>query len=1260
MGFEGLLCVEQSGMGGGLALFWRDAAMATLLSYSTNHIDVSVSLPDTPEWRLTCFYGESDQNRRQESWDLLRELRDRSTLPWVTIGDFNDITCQSEKRGPHAQPTNLIEGFNDALMDCQLFDLGMEGSRFTWERGRGTDAWVEERLDRAVATHGWLEIYDSAVVRNLLTMEFDHNAILLDMESRTFRRAKKRFRFESAWLQDEGCHKAVDQVWRSTLGMNFQDRITECRSYLGKWGEDYFRRNGKQIKCLRHKLENLRDSREQQDVADYIETEGTLQASARRRRNQLHRIKNPEGQWLEGTELNGEVLRYYSDIFQSTGINADIFNHVPSRVSPEMNATLALPFTIVEIKEALFSMAPEKAPGPDGMSPAFYQHFWPILGHDLFIFITHCLLDRSLPPGLNDSNIVLIPKKKCPEKVSDLRPIALCNVVYKVLAKALANRMKSLLHSVVSESQSAFVPDRLLTDNIIVAGEVGHYLKRKTSGAMGWTALKLDMAKAYDRMEWGFLEGMLTALGFDRSWTHLLMMGVKSVIYHIQVNGETVGTISPTRGIRQGDPISPYLFILCVEGLSVLLQQAERQGDIHGIRIARGAPAVTHLFFADDSLLFFRATSTEAQTIRNCLDTYSAVSGQVINYEKSNIMFSINTTLETRSSVMEFVAVRECNDLGRYLGLPSFLGRNKSATFCYIEQRIRERIGGWQQRLLSRAGKEVLLKSIAQALPIFTMSVFYLPQRLCDTLERLFNRYWWGGGGGSTSRGIHWLSWHRLCVPKAKGGLGFKRLHEFNIALLAKQGWRLLIYPNSLVSRLLRAKYYPNNSFLNAQMGHNPSYLWRSIMAGQELLKRGAARRIGNGEGSKIWEWPWLADTIHPRLTTSCINHLRDQPVASLLTSQGTWDVAILHGLFTPKDVPRILATPLSPTLPDSWRWLGDTRGMYTARHGYKLLTESNTSYDWNDSFTAWDRLWKLPIPPKVKNLLWRCVRGIMPVKEVLKQKHVWIGGGCAHCDCQMETAEHVFCECTVAMCLWENGNVLHNGSILEFLDALIKSAPMHQIIHAAAIFWVLWKARNDKIWRDTSISPESLLIQVHSLQALWSSIKQNSGEATTSSASSVLWTPPPANWLKCNVDAALFATEAGFGAVVRNHDGCFVAAKGGRLGYIQDPLLAEASAIAQALGWLQSLGLNNIILETDCLMFSSTFNSGNSDFSYVGSIVKQCVQIATNIGTVQVRHVRRSANHVAHVLARATDSPSVLGSWLVNPPLCIAALLSY
>lgn len=193
-------------------------------------------------------------------------------------------------------------------------------------------------------------------------------------------------------------------------------------------------------------------------------------------------------------------------------------------------------------------------------------------------------------------------------------------------------------------------------------------------GIGGWAALKLDMAKAYDCMEWDFLAGMFSTLGFASRWVDLIMMCVSTVSYNILVNGNSVGTVTPTRGIRQGDPLSPYLFIVCAEVLSLILQKQEAQGNIHGIRVARGAPSVSHLFFTDDSLLFFKATNFEAQEVKKCLMLYCNASGQLVNFDKSNIMFSANTGSEMCNHVAGVFGVRQTNDFSRYLGLPSFFG----------------------------------------------------------------------------------------------------------------------------------------------------------------------------------------------------------------------------------------------------------------------------------------------------------------------------------------------------------------------------------------------------------------------------------------------------------------------------------------------------------------------------------------------------------------------------------------------------------
>lgn len=177
--------------------------------------------------------------------------------------------------------------------------------------------------------------------------------------------------------------------------------------------------------------------------------------------------------------------------------------------------------------------------------------------------------------------------------------------------------------------------------------------------------------------------------------------------------------------------------------------------------------------------------------MKHYLQLYANASGQLVNFDKSSLTFNTNTSPVVCTSIAHVFGVWMAQDFGHYLGLPSFLGHNKVAVFRYIEQRVRDRVTAWQSKFLSRAGKEVLLKSIAQAMPLFTMSVFLLPLSMCDSIQKIMNAFWWNSKG-SNSQGIHWLSWTRMAVPKCCGGLGFKRLHEFNLALLAKQGLRLL------------------------------------------------------------------------------------------------------------------------------------------------------------------------------------------------------------------------------------------------------------------------------------------------------------------------------------------------------------------------------------------------------------------------------------------------------------------------------------
>ena len=267
------------------------------------------------------------------------------------------------------------------------------------------------------------------------------------------------------------------------------------------------------------------------------------------------------------------VERYFSDIFHTSFPQTidQVVSNVEPKITPVMNNSLLKPVTSAEVHEAPFQMHPTKSLGPDSMNALFYQKFWHIIGNDVTKAIIEFFQSGKMLKSINYTHIALIPKVKAPESMTQFRPISLCNVMYKIISKVLANRLKLVLNNVISGNQSAFVPERLITDNILVAFEALHYLKTKRKGRSTHMAVKLDMSKAYDRVEWDFLSTMMCKMGFNDRWVNLVMQCLQTVSYSVVLNGEPVGYIGPTRGIRHGDPLSPYLFLICAEGLTTLL-----------------------------------------------------------------------------------------------------------------------------------------------------------------------------------------------------------------------------------------------------------------------------------------------------------------------------------------------------------------------------------------------------------------------------------------------------------------------------------------------------------------------------------------------------------------------------------------------------------------------------------------------------------------------------------------------------------------
>ena len=361
------------------------------------------------------------------------------------------------------------------------------------------------------------------------------------------------------------------------------------------------------------------------------------------------------------------------------------------------------------------------------------------------------------------------------------------------------------------------------------------------------------------------------------------------------------------------------------------------------------------------------------------LDDYERESGQKLNREKTSLFFSKNTDKEIQEEIKNNFSAQIIHKHERYLGLPTLVGRGKKKAFNWIKDQVGRKITGWKGELLSNAGKEVLIKAIAQATTTYTMSCFKLSDFLCRELNSIVSQFWWGQK--NNERKMTWISWENMCTPKVEGETGFKDLKAFNLALLAKQGWRISQNPDSLTHKVFKARYFAKGSFMDAQVGKKQSYVWRSIMVAKETIKVGSKWIIGNGRKVNIWcdRWLRLADSF--KVLSPQGHNTKVVKVAQLIDNvTGTWKAELIKETFLPHEVDNILSIPLSPRLPkDSRVWAWSKNGFFKVRSAYevplKLLKTSTprTSGDSSDKAKAAEfckGLWKIDCPNKIKHFL--------------------------------------------------------------------------------------------------------------------------------------------------------------------------------------------------------------------------------------------------------------------------------------------------
>ena len=611
-----------------------------------------------------------------------------------------------------------------------------------------------------------------------------------------------------------------------------------------------------------------------------------------------------------------------------------------------------------------------------------------------------------------------------------------------------------------------------------------------------------------------------------------------------------------------------------------------------------------------------------------------------------------------------------------YLGMPSWVGKSPSNTFNFLPERMWKVVRGWSDRPLSRAGKEVMLKSVIQAIPVYVMSCFRLPAGICDKMRTTVSNHWWGIENGRKK--MHWRSWEWLTTPKAMGGMGFRDMELFNQAMLGKQCWRILTSQDSLCSKVLKGRYFPHCDFWQAPQPRSSSYTWRSLMHGKKLLEKGILWRVGDGKKIRLKNDRWIQNYSLLKPTVS----LQDDITVNFLIDEETknWNEAIIRTCFSNEDAEKILQIPLSSTSCDDFpAWPLSKSGIYTVKSAYSLIRlESFHNYmsangrgessNQKENSKLWKRLWSVQAPPKMKIVLWRMAQDCLPTGTQLKHRNITGPDICYFCH-KEETVEHVFLMCQYASEVWREikrsfgfkCKIRYPVSMKQWLFDFLSTATEDEATIFTITVWHVWEARNSVRNGEKQVHPKIIAekAKAYVQMALLHLFKPPTSHRCESDCSIPKWTPPPDGWLMINVDAAIFKSppRMGVGFVARNHKGDFIAASCQLVKRFDDPELAEAIAIRRAVSFSLENNFQQVVVASDCQNVIKKINSKVYDRSHVGIIIRDVKNLITANPFISFVHVSRWCNEAAHVLAKVADKFDDF-VWFNEPPEMIRTIL--
>lgn len=1327
--------ISASGASGGIGTIW-DKRNWKLLSQKHSswwlRSDVQ-NVTKTEEYTIYNIYAPHQLHDKAACWNSIKEdLLEMQGRSIFLGGDLNLIRNSEEKLGGNFLADSSRDSLEEIILNHNLVDFQPQNGRFTWSNKRTGRHNIKERLDRILVQERIVTRF--ACVKSFIIQGYysDHKPVTLKLDKGS-NFGPLPFRYNRMWEEQEDFRLMVKDQWltevRGSPHYVWESKIKILRSAIKQWAKSKAVAENKIKTDLQTKLIQWNQERElRQDTEEELIKERDLQKELyklNRKEEEEQRQKsrclwlkagdkntsffhnsvklrrsanNIEKITVEGSEVRGQnqIMEAAASHFQNLLTEEhhekrgwEILDSMENKTTAEQNIELDREITEAEIELTIRSMASDKAPGPDGFTIDFYKSHWDIIKKDYIRVVRNFFQKGKMGSGIKSSFLALIPKEPNPLTFNRFRPISLCNVSYKIITKILANRLKPILPSLISDNQGGFVPQRQIADNVILIQEAIHSsINRKEKGMI----MKMDMANAFDRVNHSFLQAVLQKLGLSNLFISRVQECISGNWTAPLINGRPSKAFKSTRGLRQGCPLSPFLYILMAEAFSSKLESMRRRKEIMGIEIIRGSKGINHSLFADDTLLIGGASCIMARRFKNALDLFLQASGGKLSNNKCMIYtWNVpNHLIQRISRIMEIPAQLNWSHF-MYLGLPLAKTKIKSESWVKIVEKFRSKLQNWGMHWLNLAGRTTLVKSVLASLPIYQFAITLAPASIHKHMELIMRSFLWQGGK-QNSKKFSLVKWETVILPIEKGGLGIRVPRLANLAMGFKLIWRILNEKDSWWVAVLKKKYLngPSSNILTESAPERQGTpTWNLIKKALPLCKSFFSKAPGNGRDVNIWNDSILGSQV--RISNPHFYPLRRWMVEANLNSlfdisvweEDRWDGWIPLNL--PNDLAQLwvdlkcslsCSAPVNRVKEDKFVW-NPNGGNYSVREGYKALQDISSVNNW----PLLKAVWSTECLPKIKFFIWTLMHGKILTAENLRKRGIQGPSICCMCRSAEETIPHLFIECPIAKACW---NLLSEPISSEVLPPKIQTLhkrwdkrlyqPKGNTIMRrlwssipSNLCWQIWKARNKCIFNNekpkiSGIVANSLAFIAESLEAkgvlqsdleveeerhkVWLgnfNLKPNTRILLKNKTGTQKWKlrgteEEVHNWIRSQNKNVLYFDgaskknpgQAGAGGIIKDPHGNLMVSFEWGLGQMSNNK-AEAYGLLLGSHIAKNLGLRNLLILGDSAIIIKAMISGKDYKQRVLNNIKdRTMENIKELGDVTFRHVLRSNNKEA------------------------------